>query len=260
MGEALIRGILSKGLMQPGQVVAYDIRQERLRDLKDMLAIETATSASEAAGKANVIILAVKPGDVGAVLDELAPTLQPVQVLVSIAAGIRLGFIEQRLSRGIPVVRVMPNTPALVGEGVCAISRGTYADEAHENLIRSLLEAIGNVVVLPEHLLDVVTGLSGSGPAYVCLVVEALADGAVAEGLPRSIALQLAAQTVAGAGQWIRQALAEGVHPAVLREQVTSPGGTTAAGLGVLEASATRAAFSQAVQAAARRSKELGDA
>lgn len=260
MGEALIRGVLRDRLLDPRQVVAYDVRKERLQELSESLGIRPAASVMDVTTEANLVVLAVKPQHMGDVLTAVGPTLRPSQIVVSIAAGIAIGRIERVIAAKVPVVRVMPNTPALVGKGVCAISPGTHATDEHTQTVSAVLESVGTVIVVPEAQMDAVTGLSGSGPAYICLVVEALADGAVAEGLPRDVALRLAAETVAGAGQWIAQGLESGDHPAVLRERVTSPAGTTAAGLAALEVAATRAAFAQAVRAASARSKELGEA
>lgn len=260
MGEALMRGMLRQQLLHPSQVLAYDVRSDRMSELEQELSIRPVRSIDELVAQADLMILAVKPQHVSHVLEHVAVKVQPTQLVVSIAAGTTLAFIEERLGAGIPVIRVMPNTPALVGKGVCALSRGRHVSDEHETVVRTLLASVGSVVPIPESLMDAVTGLSGSGPAYICLVVEALADGGVAAGLPREVALNLAAQTVRGTGELICQALKDGEHPAVLRERVTSPAGTTAAGLATLEMAATRAAFAQAVGAATVRSKELGGA
>lgn len=260
MGEALVRGMLNRQLLPADQIIAYDVRHNHLSELADELGVRAAGSLHEVADGADLLLLAVKPQHMDEVLTELRSHVRPSHVIISIAAGITTVHIEQQLGQEIAVIRVMPNTPALVGKGVCAVSRGAFAHDKDVARTRTLLASVGTVIELPESQMDVVTGLSGSGPAYLCLVVEALADGAVEQGLPRNIALQLAAATVAGAGEWIADGLTRGEHPAVLRERVTSPGGTTAAGLAALEAAATRAAFARAVRAATARSKELGEA
>lgn len=259
MGEALLRGILSRGLIAPERVVAYDIRTEHLMDLCTELGIRAATESAEVARSANVIVLAVKPQHIHETLAAIRSHVDGSRLVVSIAAGVGTAAIEASLPGAVPVVRVMPNTPALVGKGVSVISLGTHATDEHRGTVTALLASVGSVISVDEALLDAVTGLSGSGPAYVCLMVEALADGGVAEGLPRDVALRLAAETVRGTGELLCQALAKGEHPAVVRERVTSPAGTTAAGLAALERAAVRAAFSEAVREASARSKELGD-
>lgn len=258
MGEALLRGILGRGILPPGRIIAYDIRTEQLARLGSELRIRTADGIARVAAEAEVVILAVKPQQMPGVLHDLAPHVGAGTLLVSVAAGVTTAAIENALPEGVRVVRVMPNTPALVGHGVAAVSRGRRATADDEDTVRTLLSAVGTVVSVDEALLDAVTGLSGSGPAYICLVVEALADGGVAEGLPRDVALRLAAETVRGTGELLCRALERGEHPAAVRDRVTSPGGTTAEGLGALEAAAVRAAFARAVRAAAARSRELG--
>lgn len=257
MAEAIVAGAIERAVVLPDRLRAYDIRHERLEELKRKYGINMAEDLPSALA-ADIIVLAVKPQHLASVLDEIAPTTRRGQLFVSVAAGVTTQFIEQQLGGEPKVIRVMPNTPCLVGEGAIAISRGYYASADDTTPVIQLFQAVGEVMVLPEEQLDVVTGLSGSGPAYVCMVIEAMADGAVAAGLPRDIAIRLASQTVAGSGQWVKQGFHAGQHPAALRDQVTSPGGTTARGLAALEDRGVRAAFSQAVQAAAARAKELG--
>lgn len=260
MGEALTRGILDRGLLQAKQIIIYDVRRDHMETIARHLGVRAAADLPAVAAAADVVLLAVKPQQMADVLSGLRGHVRRTQVIVSIAAGVTTTRIESDLGPDVPVIRVMPNTPALVGKGVCVVSPGATATESEVAIVRALLGSVGSVFELPEAQMDTVTGLSGSGPAYVCLVIEALADGAVEDGLPRDVALHLAAATVAGAGEWIAQGLARGDHPAVLRERVTSPAGTTAAGLAVLEAAAARSAFARAVRAASARSKELGEA
>lgn len=203
----------------------------------------------------DIVFLAVKPQYVRAALAELTGVLNPNQLVVSIAAGITISTLEENLPAGQRVMRVMPNTPCLIGKGACGVSSGTHATQADSKTVCQLLETIGLVERVPESLLDAVTGLSGSGPAYVFQMIEALSDGGVLVGLPRATATRLAAQTLAGAAEMLLQS---GEHPGVLKDAVTSPGGTTIAGLQALEQAGLRAALIDAVQAATSRSKELG--
>jgi pyrroline-5-carboxylate reductase len=204
--------------------------------------------------EAEVVVVAVKPADVGAALESAASALTPGTLVVSIAAGVTVSTLEG-LVPGYPVVRAMPNTPALVRRGAAAIAAGTHAGEEHMTRAERVLSAVGTVTRVPEALLDAVTGLSGSGPAYVFLVAEALIDAGVAVGLPRPVASSLVVQTLLGSATL----LAEGPEgPEALRAAVTSPGGTTAAGLAALESRAMRAAFLEAVAAATERSRQLG--
>lgn len=256
MAEALIQGILRAGKAQAPEVIASDVSEERRRYLERSLGIRTTDRNAEVAAEASTLFLAVKPQHAREVLDEVGRSLRSSQLLISIMAGVTTAWIEERIAPGVPVVRVMPNIACLVGEGAAAIAAGAHAGASHVELASSLLSGAGRVVAVEERLMDAVTGLSGSGPAFVLAVIEALADGGVAEGLPRATALTLAAQTVLGAAKLV---LKSGEHPAVLRDRVTSPAGTTAEGLAVLEQSAVRGAVAAAVRAAARRSKALGE-
>jgi len=255
MAEALLRGILTSKRVRPDEVLATDIREDRLAYLRTTYHIETSTSNADAAGAAETVLLAVKPQVMSRALDDLRKVVTEQQLLISIAAGISTASIGEAFLRPMRIVRVMPNTPALVLEGVSALARGAHATPQDLDTARSLLEAVGTVVVVDEPLMDAVTGLSGSGPAYVFLVIEALSDAGVKLGLPRNVALSLAAQTVRGAA---RMVLETGKHPGELKDMVTSPGGTTIAGLHALEQAAVRAAFVNAVEAATVRSRELG--
>ena len=222
----------------------------------------TAGGAADVALHSDVIILGVKPQAMAPVLEALVPVIQPHHLVISIAAGIRLSTLEQSLGGTARVVRVMPNTPCLIQSAASAYALGKNATEEDSDLVHRLLSAVGLAIQVEEKMMDAVTGLSGSGPAYIFLVVEALADGGVAAGLPRDTALALAAKTVAGAAQMIFQeddtSISGMVHPGILKDKVASPGGTTIAGLTELESSGVRGAFIRAVQAAAKRSEELG--
>lgn len=254
MGEALIRSLLSRGLVNADSLMAADVRRARLEQLHQNHGIRTTADNREAARFGQVLILAVKPQQIEGVLHQISPEISGDHLVISIAAGVRLRFLESHLAEGVPVVRVMPNVACLVGEAASGFSLGRWAGEREAELARRILEAVGQVFLLPEPLLDTVTGLSGSGPAFLGLVIDALADGGVACGLPREVAVKLAAQTCVGAGRLV---LETGLHPSVLRDMVTSPGGTSAAGLQVLEERALRAALAGAVRAATRRSQEL---
>lgn len=254
MGEALTRGVLAAGLVSSAQLMVCEVSDERRAYLETELGIQTVRENVALVGFADTLILAVKPHVVGAVLAEIRPHVSPSHTLVSIAAGVDLAFIENGLGEGIPVVRVMPNTPALVGAAASAYCLGRFAGPRDGSRARAILEAVGRTVRVEEDLLDAVTGLSGSGPAYMYLVVEALADGGVRMGLPRDVSVLLAAQTMYGAAKMI---LETGEHPGRLKDMVTTPGGTTAAGLFALENAAVRAGLQQAVERATERAREM---
>jgi len=256
MGGALARGLVACGAMPASGIRLFDTHGAKAESLIAELGSGAlaAPSAQAAIADADLILLAVKPPMIAGVLTEIAPFVSSSQLLISIAAGIRLAKMEALLPGDIPVVRTMPNTPCLVGKGATALSRGAHATEEHLRLAQSLFAAVGLSVVVPETLLDAVTGLSGSGPAYVYLIIEALADGGVKEGLTRDTARLLAAQTVLGAAQMV---LSSDEHPAQLKDNVTTPGGTTIAALHVLERAGLRTALIDAIQAAAERSREL---
>jgi pyrroline-5-carboxylate reductase len=249
MGEALLGGLLAAG-RQPDELALAEVSPSR-RDL--LVAAHPGVAVVEAPVAAAAAVLAVKPGDVAAVARAVAEA--GAGRILSVAAGVTTQAIEAAVGRSLPVVRAMPNTPALVGAGAAAISPGSAAGEEDLAWAEEVLSAVGRVVRVPEKALDAVTGLSGSGPAYVFLVAEAMADAGVLAGLPRDVAETLAFQTLLGSAQLLVQ---EGGNPAALRAAVTSPGGTTAAGLRELERHGVRAAFLDAVMAAAQRSRELG--
>lgn len=255
MAEALIRAILDRDLASSGAVAVADPVEARRAALAPLGVRVTAVNAEAAAG-ADLVVLAVKPDLVSGVLAALSSSLTPAQLVLSIAPGVSLRKLEALAPAGAPVVRVMPNTPAQVGAGAAAFCRGTHVTDSHAAGVTELLGAAGYCVEVPEALMDAVTGLSGSGPAFVCVVIEALADGGVKAGLPRPVALALAAQTVMGTGRLIRES---GEHPAVWKDRVATPGGTTIAGLAALEAGGLRSALIDAVGAAAGRSRELSE-
>lgn len=254
MAEALVSGLLRSGLFSPRDISVSDVSEARLSYIKEKCGVDVRVENTALAKSAEIIVLAVKPGVVGQVLAEVGPLISKEQLLVSIAAGVKTSFLESFLSSPVPVVRVMPNTPCLVGEGASVVCPGRWAKVEHVELAKRILSAAGRVVEVPETLMDCVTGLCGSGPAYMYLVIEAMADGAVRLGLARDKALLLAAQTMLGAAKMV---LETGEHPVRLRDMVTTPGGTTIEGLFELEKGALRAVIMKAIASAARRAGEL---
>ena len=254
MGSALIGGLLEAGLLKPDQIWAADVDDERLAKSQQRWGIAISEENREVASKTDVVLLAVKPQIMGRVLEEMAGFMEARHLVISIAAGVTTHTIEAQLG-AVPVVRVMPNTPALVGVGMAALCAGQYASSAHLDEACELLACVGETVVVEEKQMDAVTGLSGSGPAYIFVVIDALADGGVKMGLPKPVALKLATQTVLGSAKML---LDTQEHPAQLKDRVTSPGGTTIAGLHKLEEKGLRDALMSAVQAATVRSAELG--
>jgi pyrroline-5-carboxylate reductase len=256
MAEALVKGILAAGLTTPSEIVGSDPRQARCDEIRARYGIRTTQSNLDVARAADLVFLSVKPQIIDRVCREISPALQPGAVVVSIAAGTPTAAIEANLPDGTHLVRTMPNTPALVGAGATAIAPGNLATLDDVALVRRVFEAVGMAVVLEESQLDAVTGLSGSGPAYVFLIIEALSDAGVKMGLSRYNALALAAQTVLGSAKLL---LDTGEHPGRLKDMVTSPGGTAIAGLHTLEAGGLRTTLIDAVQAATERSRALGE-
>ncbi len=251
MGEALVAGLLGAEWAVPTELLVVETVESRRRELAarfEGLQVADVPTGAEGA------VIAVKPGDVEAACRAVAAAQVPR--VLSIAAGVPLARLEAWVGQGVPVVRAMPNTPALVGKGAAAIAAGQAAGEGDLGWAEGILSAVGTVVRVPEHLLDAVTGLSGSGPAYVFLVAEALIEAGVHAGLPRDTSAALVVQTLVGSAHLLAES---GQGPEALRAGVTSPGGTTAAGLHVLEARAVRAAFLEAVQAATQRSRQLGE-
>jgi pyrroline-5-carboxylate reductase len=256
MGTALVQGAIRAGVVKPGDVIGTDVipaARENFTKLTGGLATADIAELLEAS---DVLLLCTKPQDAFSALAGLKSHAGG-KLMISIAAGVTIADIENNTPETLRVIRTMPNTPALVGKGAAAYSLGGRCNSDDEETVRSLLSSVGLAVSLPEKLMDAVTGLSGSGPAYVYLIIEAMADGGVRAGLPRAEALQLAAQTVSGAAEMVLQT---GSHPAMLKDMVTSPGGTTIAGLAVLEEKNVRSAMIAAVAAATARSTELGKA
>ena len=256
MGTALVQGALRAGVVSAEEVLGYDPYQISRDAFAEATAVNVTRDLAELAAMSEVILLCTKPQEISSALAELSLAANGKSTLViSIAAGVTLASLESGAPENFRIIRAMPNTPALVGRGAAGYCLGNRASTEDGQTAESLLAAVGIAVSVPEKLMDAVTGLSGSGPAYVYLIIEALADGGVRSGLPRTHALQLAAQTVFGAAAMV---LETGEHPAVLKDMVTSPGGTTIAGLAELEARGLRAALIEAVTAATRRATELG--
>ena len=254
MGETLLSGLVRAG-RRVDDLLVGEKRPDRARELEERYGVAVVSNV-EAARKADTIAVVVKPQDMSVLLAEISPELRPGQLVVSLAAGITTGFIESHVPEGVAVVRVMPNTPALVDEGMAAISPGSHCDDEHLAEVEALMASTGKVLRVPERQMDAVTAISGSGPAYIFFVVESMIEAGVHLGLPRATATDLVVQTVVGSATMLRET---GSHPVVLREQVTSPGGTTAAALRELEIHKVRAAFLAAMEAARDRSRALAE-
>jgi pyrroline-5-carboxylate reductase len=257
MGEALINGILRAGLSSSDKIMVSDVDKKRLQILEKEAGIKTTQDNKKITSDSDIIILAVKPNMMGSVLDELNSEITPKHLIISIAAGVPLSFMESSLNEGCRVVRVMPNTPCLVGETAAGYALGKNATQADGKLVGQLLDAVGKSFLLDEKHLDAVTGLSGSGPAFIYVVIDALADGGVKMGLPRDVATTLAAQTAFGAAKMV---LESDTDIGQLRDSVTSPGGTTIEGLHALEKGGLTNVLIDAVGAATKKSKSLGEA
>jgi pyrroline-5-carboxylate reductase len=255
MATALAKGFIERGLASANQLIASDPLPAAAEAFQRLTGGHVVRDNLLVATQADCLFLAVKPQQMAEVLAQLAGRLSDRHLVVSVAAGMPLATISKALGPGPRLVRVMPNTPCLIGQGASAYCLGPGTRGEDGQLVGRLLESVGLAFQVDEKLLDAVTGLSGSGPAFVYLMIEALSDGGVRMGLPRDVALALAAQTVRGAAELV---LSSGQHPAVLKDQVTSPGGTTIAGLQTLETGAVRGALMAAVEAATRRSAELG--
>ena len=257
MAEALIKGLVASGAVPPANITASARRPERVQKIAQKYGIHAAADNRACVQGSSVVILAVKPQVLAGVLDSLSEHVGADTLVISVAAGVTMGTIEGHLRPGTHVVRAMPNTAAKVGRSATAVAPGTHAGEADLDVARAIFERVGRVVTVDETHLDAVTGLSGSGPAYIFLIIEALSDAGVKVGLSREIALELAAQTLLGSAHML---LETGEHPGALKDQVTSPGGTAIAGLHTLEAGGLRTTLINAVEAATRRARELGDA
>lgn len=254
MGTILLQAWLKQGLLSPARCRATVQHAERARTLSQQLGIPVTTDNAEAVRKADIIVVAVKPVQVRPVLAEIAPVLSPKQMLISIAASVPTAYMEKTLPPGTPVVRAMPNTPCTVGSGMTGLCKGAHAEQKHVELARTLFDAVGRTVTLDEKHMDAVTALSASGPAYIYIILESLAEAGVKVGLPRDTATLMAAQTTMGAA---RVVLETGDHPALLKDAVTTPAGCTIDGIMELEEGKLRVTLIKAVVKAAHRAKEL---
>ena len=254
IGEALIAGLLTAGWREPAELSASSRRDERVAELVERYGVQATTSNVEAASRASLVVLAVKPQDIEALLGEIGTAIAPEQTVLTIAAATPTATVERYLAEGVPVVRAMPNTPSTVHEGIAGLCAGAHAGEVHVTLASDALAHLGRVVRVPESAMDAVTAVSGSGPAYFALLAEAMIEAGLLLGLSREISTQLVVQTMLGTAKQLRD---EGLHPVELREMVTSPGGTTIAAIRELESAGVRAAFLNAIQAAMTRAREL---
>jgi pyrroline-5-carboxylate reductase len=254
IGESLLSGLLSGGWRKPEEVVVTVRDEERASELAERHGVRATLSNTEAVAGAMLVVIAVKPQDFDTLLGEIGGVLTPEQTVLSVAAAIPTATIEAKVAPGVPVVRAMPNRPATVHEGIAGICAGAHAGEEHLRLAEEALSHLGAVVQVPERYMDAVTAVSGSGPAYFALLAEAMIEAGILLGLSREISTQLVVQTMFGTAKLLRD---EGLHPVELREQVTSPGGTTIRAIRELELAGVRAAFLNAIQAAMERSREL---
>jgi pyrroline-5-carboxylate reductase len=251
IGESLLAGLHSSGW---NDIVGTARREERAAEVRERHGVETTTSNRDAVAGADVVVIAVKPQDIEALLAEVGELFTPEQTVLSVAAAIPTSKIERRVGADVPVVRAMPNAPATVHEGVAGICAGSHARREHLERAEEVLRAVGGVVEVPEEYMDAVTAVSGSGPAYFALLAEAMIEAGILLGLSREVSTQLVVQTMLGTAKLLRD---EGMHPVELREAVTSPGGTTTRAIRELEQAGVRAAFLNAINAAMERSKEL---
>ena len=254
IGEALLSGLISSGWRKPEEIAATSRRPERVEELREKFGVAATTSNPEAVSGAAVVVISVKPQDLDALLGEIGGLIAADQTVLTIAAAIPTATIERRLDASVPVVRAMPNTPSTVHEGIAGLAPGAHAEEEHLALAEEVLSHLGAVVRVPESMMDAVTAVSGSGPAYFALLAEAMIEAGILLGLPRETSTQLVVQTMLGTAKQLRD---DKMHPVELREMVTSPGGTTIAAIHELEQAGVRAAFLNAIQAAMRRAKEL---
>jgi pyrroline-5-carboxylate reductase len=256
MAEALMKGIISAGVATAEDIVASEIVPARRDYITKTLKVRTTVDNLDVAKSSNVILLAVKPQQMASVLEELKTVMTPGHLVISIAAGIKVDFIEKHIGGNVRVVRVMPNQPCQVGASASAFALGKSAKPEDKDTVQKILNSVGIAFPMDEKYLDAVTGLSGSGPAYVYMIIEAMADGGVLAGLPRDVSIALAAQTVLGAAKTV---LETKKHPGELKDMVASPAGTTIEGIRILEQYSVRAAFIDAVEAGALKSTELGN-
>ena len=255
MAESMMKGLLQSGVSKPENIVASDVRKDRLSFIKELFDVSVCEKNTDAVDQTDIIVLAVKPQIMETVLLELAGHLNASKLIISIAAGVPLATIESHLKRELRLIRAMPNIAALVLESATAICPGKHASQEDLELAKAVFDSVGKTVIIEEELMDAITGLSGSGPAYLFLMIDALADAGVKVGLSRHNALTLSAQTVLGAAKLLIQT---GEHPGRLKDLVTSPGGTAIAGLHTLEEGGLRTTLINAVEVATRRSRELG--
>jgi len=255
MGRAIIRGLINSSFIDKKNIIASEVSEQLAGKVSEELEISVITDNIEIAKNSDVIILCAKPFAVKGILQQIKDFLSADKIIVSIAAGMDTGFIESVLEKEIPVIRVMPNTPALVGEGMTAVCRGKYATKEQAEFIVKLFSQVGRCIEIDEKYINAVTGISGSGPAFIYLIIEALADGGVKLGLPKKIAIELAAQTTLGAAKMV---IETGKHPSVLKDEVTTPGGCTIAGLMVMEENKVRSTLAKTVQETAKVALNLG--
>lgn len=256
MGRALIKGLTGASGIPAKNIIASDMREDRLEQLKTNYRVKVTQDNRKAVKQADVIVLAVKPGDIPKVVQEISSEIDGKKIVVSIAAGVKISEIQSHLPKRAKIVRVMPNTPAMILEGAAALAAGDQVKDRDLSVVRAIFDSVGQTVVLDEKLMDAVTGLSGSGPAFVSLFIESLIDAGVFAGLPRAVAKTLVVQTVFGSVKMLQGNIE---HPSQLKDMVTSPAGTTVAGLRVLEDEGFRGIVMDAVEAAVLRSRELGE-
>lgn len=256
MGSAMIGGIITAGLLTPDRIIASARTVENLVLIKEKYGIDTTTDNKKVAEIADILILAIKPNDYPAVIDEIKGSLREGSIIVSIAAGLSLKTLQEYFAEDVKIVRVMPNTPALVGAGMSALCSNEFVSNEDIDDIKSILNSFGRCETVDEQLMDTVTGISGSSPAYVYLFIEAMADAAVQGGMPREQAYKFAAQAVLGAAKMV---LETGIHPGVLKDNVCSPGGTTIEAIGELERRGFRSAVISAVEVCIAKSKKMGN-
>ncbi len=254
MGEALLGGLLRANLTKPENITATDIHRERLDQMAQKWGIKTTMDNPGAVKHADVVVLCIKPQTIGQVLEQIKSSIQEGQLIISIVAGIPTRLINKAIGKNNPIIRVMPNIPAVIDAGAAGLCLGEHAQKVHRDIGVQIFEAVGKVEVVLESQMDVITALSGSGPAYIYMIIEALTDGGVMMGLPRDVATRLATQTVLGSAKLVRETA---IHPAVLKDQVTTPGGTTISAIKELETHGLRPMLIRAVEVATEKSKEL---
>lgn len=254
MARAIIQGIVTKGVVGPEEILGSNTTPERAKETRDKLGIETTTDVAQVAGRSDIVFLCVKPQQYESVIAQIKDHLHERQIFVSIAPGKTLAWLSKQIARPVKIVRVMPNTPALVGEGVTTFCVNDLVSPEDAKIVRELLESFGLAVELKESLMDAASAVGGSAPAYVYMFIEALADGGVAEGLPRAQAMRIAAQAVLGSAKMV---LETGKHPGQLKDEVCSPGGSTIAGVEELENGAFRGTTMSAIQACAAKARTL---